>query len=170
MPTYNCADKIEKTIQSVLAQDKELYEFIIVDGQSTDKTMEIVKSHQDNLSWVSEKDNGIYDAMNKGIDLARGKYLFFLGAGDILRKDILKQIKADLLNSKYNFIYGNAHMIHRGRIYIHNGQYDKYKLAKSNICHQSIFYEKSIFELIGKYELKYKAKRISRREYNRSRI
>src|SRR5260221_9607043 len=88
-PTLNPGPKLEATINSVLAQKAELFEYIIVDGGSTDETLSLVRKYGKRLTWVSKKDRGVYDAMNKGIKMARGDYLYFLGAGDHLRENIL---------------------------------------------------------------------------------
>lgn len=84
--TYNAEAVIEKTVQSVLNQTYPDIEYIIIDGASTDETMEIIKKYKDNphLTWKSEPDNGLYDAMNKGMDLATGDYVWFINAGDTL--------------------------------------------------------------------------------------
>lgn len=82
---YNGVGHIEKTIKSVLCQKYENYEFIIIDGMSNDGSLDIIKKYDDKIDlWLSESDNGIYHAMNKGLDLARGDYIFFLGSDDIL--------------------------------------------------------------------------------------
>ena len=84
--TYNSAETINDTIKSVLCQTNKDFEYIIVDGGSTDETIDIVKSYESEFSgrlkWVSEKDKGIYDAMNKGINAARGEWINFMNAGD----------------------------------------------------------------------------------------
>lgn len=84
--TYNSAATLEQTIASVARQDYPDIEYIIVDGASTDGTLEIVRKYEDkiNLKWISEPDNGIYDAFNKGIDMATGEYIQFLGSDDSL--------------------------------------------------------------------------------------
>lgn len=85
---YNAESEIEKTILSVSKQLFKDYEYIIVDGKSNDKTMDIIERYSDNIDTIiSEPDNGIYDAMNKGIDCARGKWTIFLNAGDYFYND-----------------------------------------------------------------------------------
>ena len=80
---YNGESDIGECIESVIAQNIKGLEYIIIDGGSTDKTMEIVKSHGDFISVIiSEPDNGLYDAMNKGLDIAQGKYIHFLNSDD----------------------------------------------------------------------------------------
>src|SRR5438552_2810029 len=81
----NNAEGLEKTIQSVIRQQFSDYEYIIIDGASADGSVEVIKKFSDKISnWVSEKDSGIYNAMNKGIRLAAGNYLLFLNSGDTL--------------------------------------------------------------------------------------
>jgi glycosyltransferase involved in cell wall biosynthesis len=81
--SYNCADAVEKTIRSVLSQQYPDFEYIVIDGGSTDGTADIIRRHSPNLAyWVSEKDRGISDAFNKGIAAARGRYINLLNSGD----------------------------------------------------------------------------------------
>ena len=86
---FNADKSIENTILSVIEQKKRYknrnIEYIIIDGKSTDNTIDIIKKYNQYIDfWISEPDKGIYDAMNKGIDIAKGEYIFFLGADDIL--------------------------------------------------------------------------------------
>lgn len=82
---YNAASTIEQTIHSVLDQSYPEIEYIIIDGNSTDGTIDIIKKYQDKITyWISEPDTGIYQAMNKGVDVASGDYIYFLGADDSL--------------------------------------------------------------------------------------
>lgn len=83
--TFNAGKVLEKTIQSIIQQQCDDYEYIIVDGGSKDNTLEIIRKYEKHLNcWISEPDQGIYDAMNKGIKLAKGKYLWFMNAGDCM--------------------------------------------------------------------------------------
>ncbi|MBR0038301.1 MAG: glycosyltransferase [Bacteroidales bacterium] len=79
---YNAASLIEETIQSVLGQDYPNLEYLIIDGASTDGTLDIIKKYADRVKFVSEPDKGIYDAMNKGLKLAQGEWVNFMNAGD----------------------------------------------------------------------------------------
>lgn len=82
--TYNCVNDIEKTIVSVLKQDYSNIEFIVIDGASTDGTVDIIKKYSDSIDyWVSEPDRGIYYAMNKGIEKSTGDWIYFLNSGGI---------------------------------------------------------------------------------------
>ena len=113
---YNAEQYIKRTIQSVLEQDMNDYEYIIKDGKSTDGTMEIVHTmlcENDHIHLISEKDNGIYDAMNAAIDQAKGEYLFFLNAGDCFANaSVLNQVKMFLERTEADVAYGNIIQIH----------------------------------------------------------
>ena len=81
--TYNCSKILKETLESCINQDYENVEYIIIDGASTDGTLDIINQHSENISFIlSEPDKGIYDAMNKGIEHATGEWIFFLNAGD----------------------------------------------------------------------------------------
>lgn len=97
--SYNAAMTIELTIQSVLQQAYSRVEYIIIDGGSTDGTIEIIKQYEEQLAyWVSEPDNGIYDAMNKGVDRAKGDYAVFLGADDSFVDGAVLSMVADFIS------------------------------------------------------------------------
>lgn len=95
---YNNRDGLEKTIQSVVSQTSHDYEYIIIDGGSTDGSVEVIKKYATKIAyWVSEQDKGIYHAMNKGIDQTHGDYCLFLNSGDTLHNsDVLNNVKQDL--------------------------------------------------------------------------
>ena len=83
--TYNAERFLERTIQSVLAQQATDYEYIVIDGGSTDGTLDIIERYESHVTtWISEPDGGLYDAMNKGLHRARGEYVWFMNAGDEL--------------------------------------------------------------------------------------
>ena len=141
---YNDEEHIAKTIQSVIDQKYDQLEFIIIDGGSTDGTLDIIKIYEKNIDyWVSEPDDGIYAAMNKGIRVAKGDGLLFLNAGDFFIGDVLSN-KIDIpcfLNVKYNNAFDKLVDI----------KIKNYKLGIPN-CHQGI-----VFENKGlKYNLDYK--------------
>lgn len=105
---YNAVSLIEKTICSVLAQQYEHIEYIVVDGGSTDGTIEIIRKYEAHIShWITEQDEGIYDAMNKGVTMATGEWCIFLNAGDTFAAD-------DVLNRVFqvpreaDVIYGDV--------------------------------------------------------------
>ena len=107
---YNAAANIEKTIASVVNQTYEDYEYIIIDGASTDTTLDIIKKYSENypkIKYISEPDRGLYDAMNKGVGLAIGDYIQFLNAGDTLfDSDVLKHVQ-ECITEDADILYGN---------------------------------------------------------------
>lgn len=148
IPTYNCIDKVDKTIKSVLKQSYKNWEIIIVDGLSSDGTYEFInKNYAPFCTGISERDNGIYDAMNKGVKLAKGNWLYFLNAGDYLVNDDVLQNVAEFFHTNYTLVYGGY------KIYFPGGD-AKMILPRplSDIpydmpsCHQSLFYHCSLFE------------------------
>lgn len=117
---FNGQNHLLQTIESLLAQTYLDYEFIIVDGGSRDRTLDIIKQHEEHIDyWISETDKGIYDAMNKGIELARGAYLFFLNADDYLTSaDALDKVMFQLKKGddgycgRINFVNGEGNTIY----------------------------------------------------------
>lgn len=109
---FNGEKVIESTINSVLEQDYSNLEYIVIDGLSSDNTAKIVSKYKSQLSkFVSEKDSGVYDAMNKGIDLATGKWILFMNAGDTFYSqasisDFFEHQRN--INNEYAVLYGNA--------------------------------------------------------------
>lgn len=155
LATYNCGKKVDATIRSILLQNKNLFELIVVDGASTDDTLEYVKKYADNLTLISEKDGGVYEAYNKGIDLAAGAYLYFIGAGDCLREGVLQEVCNYVsAPNAADLIYGDAFVVNEQFHY--GGAFDRTRLRTENLCHQTVFYKRRVFELLGKYECKYK--------------
>jgi len=154
IPTYNCEDLIKQTLDSIVIQKKTLFECIVMDGLSNDKTLDIVKEYTNkysNIKYISEKDTGVYDAMNKGIDLAKGKYLYFIGAGDTLYEDSLCNVNNEI-NDEY-FILGRSYHVSMGDFFYM--PLKKSDMVYNFINHQAIFYKKDLFEKIGKYDLNY---------------
>lgn len=140
---YNAEASIEKTIQSVIEQQYEGIEFIIIDGGSTDGTLEILKKYEKHIDyWISESDEGIYDAMNKGMKIAKGEGVLFLNAGDYFEGNVFSsniQVPC-FLNVKYHNVFHTLVDI----------KTKNYKMGLPN-CHQGI-----IFENKGiKYDLTY---------------
>jgi glycosyltransferase involved in cell wall biosynthesis len=162
IPTFNCGAKIADTVASVLSQRKGLYEFLVIDGRSTDDTLEHVLAQGPALRWLSERDEGIYDAMNKGIRLASGEFLYFLGAGDRLLPGVLEAVAEEIRKLpgqgetlRPTLLYGNVGWSIDSRPY--DTRFNRFKLLRRNICHQAIFYQRSVFERVGFYNTKYQA-------------
>lgn len=152
--TYNCGSKIENTLQSIFSQNKDLFELIILDGASTDGTLQYIGKYADDLILISEKDDGIYSAFNKGIELATGKYIYFIGAGDCLKAGILDRVKEFMPLDEPSLVYGQCYFVKQKKII--GQEVTRTFFTRENICQQGIFYHRAIFDIIGKYELKYK--------------
>src|ERR1700756_1139663 len=149
---FNAKEKIEPTIQSVLEQHYDNMEYVIIDGGSTDGTVDIIKKYQDKIAyWISEPDKGVYDAMNKGIDAATGDWLYFLGAGDTML-NVAANI-APLLRDGNTVYYGDVYRLDLKRLY--DGKFSPFKLAVRNICHQAIFYPAAALKK-HRYNTKYR--------------
>lgn len=152
--SYNCGQKIENTLRSVFSNDEDLFELIVVDGASTDGTLERLKKYKNRLTLVSEPDEGVYYAFNKAIDLSAGKYLYFIGAGDCLRAGVLRQIKELLPKEAPALVYGRCYFTKQK---ILNGKkFTSSLFIRDNLCQQGIFYHREIFDIIGKFDLRYK--------------
>jgi len=162
---YNAKEAIKDTVKSVQDQTYKNFEHIIIDGASTDGTVEYIKSLDfNNIRYISEKDNGIYDAMNKGIKKANGKYLLFLNAGDkFASNDILDKISKTIekLEIKPKVIYGGANVFEENGNFVTTLKALKFnkqnlnRFATRTVCHQSIFVHKdSVVMYSSKYRLK----------------
>ena len=151
---YNNAPGLQKTIGSVFAQIFKNFEYIIIDGGSTDGSLAIIESVKDKTTyWVSEQDKGIYNAMNKGIAVAKGEYLYFLNSGDELVENALQKI---FENKAYDshFIIGEAKI--GNHIFRKQKKLTLFDIFYIGINHQSFFMKKDVFEIAGLYQEKYK--------------
>ena len=107
---FNNVELLQKTIQSVINQRNSSFEYIIIDGGSTDGSVDVIKENESYLSaWISETDNGIYNAMNKGVKMAKGKWICFLNSGDVFAdNEILKKVESFMETiSGIDVFYGN---------------------------------------------------------------
>jgi len=147
----NGANTLGRAIESVVAQKFRGFEYIIIDGGSTDGTLEVIRQYESHLAcWISEPDRGLYDAMNKGVSLSKGEWVYFLGADDYLLDGFTSA--AERLKDDTTVYYGDVYRPVMGRTY--DGRFSAYKLACRNICHQSIFYPRCVWEKFS-YNLKY---------------
>ena len=142
--TFNCVSVLEKTIQSVLSQTLKNIEYIIIDGGSTDGTVDLIEKYKSHLSfWCSEKDNGIFDAMNKGVAHANGEWVNFMNAGDLFYdENILETVFTKNDTSKYDFIFGdNVVSVDNREIYklAHPFFEAKGLFKRMGFNHQSVF-------------------------------
>ena len=151
----NSKDDLIQTIRSLKDQKNKNFQYIVIDGGSTDGTIEILKENNQVIdNWISERDQGIYDAMNKGLAIADGEYIGILNAGDKYTPEGLEIIHRYLKNSNYDFIFGTVQK-----------KILKYKFNKNRIfwnfdfytSHSSGFFiKKESQKILGKYNLKYK--------------
>lgn len=151
----NAAAFLERTIASVREQTYSGFEYIVVDGASTDETAGIIGSNRDRIDkWVSEPDRGVWHAMNKGIALAEGDYLYFLNAGDrFYRPETLSAVFRDAV-VKEDLVYGNIIEDHGAR-QVHRefpGRITTRFLLGNMICHQATFARKELFERYGYFD------------------
>ena len=153
---FNAVKTLQETIESVLSQSYENVEFIIVDGGSTDGTIDILKGcSSPKITWKSEPDKGIYDAMNKGIKMASGEWIYFLGADDTFyNNNVLEKIFSNPDNREFDLLYGNAYVFALKRKY--DGEFSRERILFQNISHQAIFYRKEIHGIVGYYNAKYR--------------
>lgn len=155
---FNGVEVIERTILSVLEQSFINREYIIIDGGSTDGTIEIIKKYEDKITyWCSEPDGGIYHAMNKGVNLATGEWVVFMNAGDIFSNNL---VLYDIINfigqeKDLNIVYGDAQIIDRfGKVSLQlqkGRHFDK----KRSIIHQSMLIRRDHLKK-NPYNVKYK--------------
>lgn len=108
---YNAEDTISDTIESVLSQDYKDVEYIIVDGKSTDRTLEIIQSIKNGIKLISEKDRGIYDAMNKGINTASGDVIGILNADDVYKNSQVLTEVMDAFKANVSIVYGDIEYV-----------------------------------------------------------
>jgi glycosyltransferase involved in cell wall biosynthesis len=154
---YNGASTLEQTILSVINQTYKNIEYIIIDGGSTDGTIDIIKKYEKHLAcWVSEPDEGIYDAMNKGIDKATGEWIGLLNSGDVYTQDVLHIISQEVTNNPdIELFFGNMKIIHNKKYLrdeIFNGIID---CKMMNICHPTVFVKRDIYSIYGVFDKKF---------------
>ena len=160
----NGADVIGPTIESVNAQTFRDFEHLVIDGLSNDGTSEVVNrlSNKENLRFYSGKDSGIYDAMNKGLDMATGDYVLFLNAGDRLHSPDALETVARLAreNNIPGIIYGQTDIVDQNGNYLgprHLSAPKELTLSSFRegmlVCHQAFY---ALRKLVGRYDLKYR--------------
>lgn len=154
---YNGIDVIEETILSVLNQTYSEVEYIIIDGGSTDGTIDIIKKYEDRISyWKSEPDKGIYDAMNKGIFVSSGEWLNFMNAGDTFyNNSIIEDVSTTLITSKADVIFGDVQFIFSWGNIHKKGKYLNDQTEEMPFCHQSTFAKTTLLKE-KKFDTKYK--------------
>jgi glycosyltransferase involved in cell wall biosynthesis len=156
--TFNSSATLQKTLDSILSQDWQEWEVLIVDGVSTDNTVGIMEENarrDHRIRFISERDQGVYDAMNKGIVMARGEWVYFLGSDDrLFGPQVLHSVFNEPGLSGFDFVYANV--VSPSFKSLYDGEFTFEKLLSNNISHQAIFYKKKIFDRIGNYNLRYR--------------
>ena len=153
-PAFNAGGKIAATVASVLRQDPSLFEYHVIDGGSTDDTVDVVRRLAPDADVLSEPDAGIYDAVNKGIARSQARFFYVLGAGDVLRPGIVAHLARRLAALPPNSVlYGNVYWVSRKRVY--DGPFTKGTLTLRSICHQAMFIDRSLVAMFGAYDLRY---------------
>lgn len=154
----NSEKTIERTIKSVLEQTCQDYEYILVDGVSTDRTLEIIRRYeplfQGRMKLISEKDKGIYDAMNKGILVSSGELIGIINSDDYYERDALQKILEVHKGYEYTVFYGMLRTVLKERevmVYLKNHEL----LEQDMIAHPACFVTRKLYERFGMYSLKY---------------
>lgn len=159
--TYNSEKTIRDTLESVLKQAYDNYEYIIVDGKSTDHTMDIVREYEKKfagkLVYVSEPDGGIYDAMNKGIRMAKGEIIGIINSDDWYEEDALQKVYDHCTDDPYAIYYGYMRTIDSNngkeiRCTIHHPEY----IREAMINHPATFVSRKVYETYGSFDCQYK--------------
>lgn len=161
---FNNKAGLQETIESVVSQSNKLFEYIVIDGGSTDGSVEVIKEHAGNITyWVSEKDRGVYNAMNKGIEKATGDYLIFLNSGDCLIHPQVLQNSCDFIKQfpGADVYFGDIVIVndksHPADIdWKHPEQIDLPFLKIETINHQAALIRASLFKELGSYPELYK--------------
>ena len=156
--TYQAAEFLPITIESIKRQKATNFEWIIVDGGSTDGTVDVIKNNQDIIcAWISEKDNGIYNAWNKAVKMARGEWVIFIGAGDELYSaDVFVDVAPYLQAAfpKYELVYGSIQLIsgvNRAPVEVISRPWNEMKNKWDGLrpmlpVHPEVFHHKTLFE------------------------
>jgi glycosyltransferase involved in cell wall biosynthesis len=156
---YNDQDGLKKTVDSVIAQSLSNFEYIVIDGNSDDGSVEFLETIKRNhFKYVSQQDLGIYNAMNKGINMASGKYLLFLNSGDFLEnKDVVTSVMP-YLDNEYSILSGNL-IFDENKVKRLRESPNKISfsyLVGNAISHPSTFIKRDLFSKYGNYDESYK--------------
>ncbi len=156
--SLNSVNTIERTMQSVIGQTYSDVEYIVIDGGSTDGTKDMIEQYKDHIAcWISEKDNGIYDAMNKGLDLASGEIIGILNSDDWYEKDAVAKVVGEFEKSDADMVYGRVAFVYSNGVQYVNKNAGlstvRYQMAPP---HPATFVRRSIYERVGKFDTRYR--------------
>ncbi len=159
-PCLNSEKTIKRTLESVLGQSYENIEYIIIDGKSSDKTLDIINKYKsafnNRLTVVSEKDDGIYDAMNKGIGIASGDLIGIVNSDDYYEKDAVMKMVENMSDEKHQILYGYERCVTNGledKVVIFNHR----NLDMQMITHPTCFVTRSVYNDFGKFDISYRS-------------
>ena len=164
-PSLNQGEFIERTILSVLSQTGAFdLEYIVVDGGSTDDSLEIIKKHEDKLRWVSEEDRGQSDAINKGFNMASGGILAWLNSDDTYEPDALSEVAEQYRKHRFKWCFGNCRNIDENdreirraitKYKIFESRRYSYKrlLSKDFISQPAVFFTRDVYQEVGPLDL-----------------
>lgn len=157
IPCYNDGENLTHLLNTIFEQTYNNYEILLIDGGSTDCTLEVYEKKKSRIDiFISENDNGIFDAMNKGINLSTGEWLFFIGCDDrLFSKKVFENIFLDKEYKCIDILYGKIFNVSKNQI-VGNNITEKENLLTELFWHQAIFYRKKTFTITGLYQLKYK--------------
>lgn len=159
---FNGKEHLEQTIKSVINQTYDNVEYIIIDGGSDDGTIEIIKKYESSISrWISEPDNGIADAFNKGISLASGDYVQLVNSDDWLSENQIEVALTNLEKSLCGFAFGNGmyHDANSRPLFLYKGDPDYPKVIRRGmpaVNHPTVLARKEMYDKIGSFNTKYK--------------
>lgn len=151
----NNASGLERTIKSVISQRSDLFEYIVIDGKSTDNSLDIIKKYEKNINlYISEEDKSVYNAMNKSLQYINGEYVIFMNSGDeFYNSDVLSSVSE--LTIDKDFIFGGMVRVKNGKELsksIPENKITLYTLFYRIICHQSTFTKSELLKSMGGYD------------------
>ena len=160
-PCFNSEKTIARTLESVLSQTYTNYEYIIIDGGSSDSTVRIIRDYEERfdgkLRYISEKDNGIYDAMNKGIKMSTGEIVGIVNSDDFYEPDCLENVMAAYHpETKYQIIYGALRIINEHGEELQIILNSHHALPEIVLMHPSSFVSRTIYQDMSMYDTKYR--------------
>lgn len=163
--SYNSEKTIERTIKSILAQDFDNYEYLIIDGKSSDGTLDIIKRYEPlfngKMHWISEKDHGIYDAMNKGIKLSKGDYVWLVNSDDYIEPNALQCVADRIKNNQSDILCGYIEYFSENSDNKHIFKYTpeesekEYGKKRMGIVHPATIVRRQIYDKYGLYDSRF---------------
>lgn len=160
--TYNAEKYLRQTLDSMLRQKYRNYEYIVVDGGSKDRTLSILEEYvplfEGRMRYISEPDDGLYDAMNKGIRMAQGDYIGLINSDDYYEMDALENVAKVVVESQYpDVVYSDLYVIDADSKYLYTIPGDATKLKKGMLVnHPTCFVRKTAYEKYGLFDLQYR--------------